>query len=125
MCFRVVIIRYANALVLAVLWILYMSFTHTGQEWYGYGWEIQLSQTGFLAIFLCPLLDLRPFPRHAPPIPIIVLFRWLIFRIMLGAGLIKIRGMKYGGNAMALITTSKRTPFPARGAVVNFYRVKP
>ena len=30
-----------------------------------YGWEIQLVETGFLAIFLCPLVDGRPFPRRA------------------------------------------------------------
>ena len=45
------------------LWALYMSFVHVGQVFYGYGWEIQLLETGFLAIFLCPLLDSRPFPR--------------------------------------------------------------
>jgi hypothetical protein len=83
---------YANALMLAVLWFLYMSFVHVGQEWYGYGWEIQLTETGFLAIFLCPLLNGKPFPRYAPPFIIIILFRWLACRIMLGAGLIKVRG---------------------------------
>ncbi len=33
---------------LFVLWILYMSFVHVGQEWYGYGWEVQLLETGLL-----------------------------------------------------------------------------
>jgi hypothetical protein len=88
----VVLLGYANALVLAVLWALYLSVVHVGQLWYGYGWEIQLLETGFLAIFLCPLLDGRPFPRRPPPTPVLWLFRWLIFRIMLGAGLIKLRG---------------------------------
>ena len=88
----VVLLGYANALLMAVLWFLYLSFIHIGQDWYGYGWEIQLLETGFLAIFLCPLLDGRPFPRRPPPRLVIWLFRWLIFRIMLGAGLIKLRG---------------------------------
>ena len=35
---------------MTVLWLLYMSFVHLGQDWYGYGWEIQLLETGFLAI---------------------------------------------------------------------------
>jgi hypothetical protein len=86
------LLGYANAILLAVLWALYMSFVHVGQVWYGYGWEIQLLETGFLAIFLCPLVDPRPFPPSAPPVPIFWLFRWLVFRIMLGAGLIKMRG---------------------------------
>jgi hypothetical protein len=88
----VVMLGYANAVLMTVLWALYMSFIHIGQDWYGYGWEIQLLETGFLAIFLCPLLDGRPFGRRAPPKLVIWLFRWLIFRIMLGAGLIKLRG---------------------------------
>src|SRR5207237_64123 len=74
------------------LWALYVSYVHIGQDWYGYGWEIQLIETGFLAIFLCPLLDPRPFPRRPPPTIVVWLFRWLIFRIMLGAGLLKLRG---------------------------------
>ena len=81
-----------NAPMLAVLWALYMSVVHVGQDWYGYGWESQLLETGFLAIFLCPWLDARPFSRREPPRVVIWLFVWLGFRIMLGAGLIKLRG---------------------------------
>jgi hypothetical protein len=88
----IVLLGYANALLMAALWALYMSFVHIGQDWYSYGWEIQLLETGFLAIFLCPLLDGRPFPRRPPPVAVIWLFRWLIFRIMIGAGMIKWRG---------------------------------
>src|SRR5438874_1077068 len=88
----IVLCGYANALILAVLWIIYTSIVHVGQIWYGYGWETQLLETGFLSIFLCPLLDLRPFPKRPPPLLVIWLFRWLGFRIMIGAGLIKLRG---------------------------------
>ncbi len=108
----IVIAGFANAPLLAVLWLLYMSFVHVGQEWYGYGWEIQLTETGFLAIFLCPLLDWRPFPRQAPPMPIIVLFRWLVFRLMLGAGLIKVRGDEVWRNATALYYHFETQPIP-------------
>jgi hypothetical protein len=87
-----VLCGYANALVMLLLWALYLSFVHIGQDWYGFGWETQLLETGFLAIFLCPLLDGRPFPRRPSPRVVLWLFRWLIFRIMLGAGLIKLRG---------------------------------
>src|SRR5207249_5149288 len=86
------LLGFANAILLAVLWALYMSFVHVGQVWYGYGWEIQLLETGFLSIFLCPLIDPRPFPKSRPPILVFWLFRWLGFRIMVGAGLIKLRG---------------------------------
>src|SRR6201999_2077189 len=98
----IVLAGFANAPLMGILWFLYMSFVNVGQEWYGYGWEIQLLETGFLAIFLCPLLDLRPFPKRPPPILIIGLFRWLIFRIMHGSGLIKIRGDEVWRNGTAL-----------------------
>ncbi|HET6347748.1 MAG TPA: lipase maturation factor family protein [Candidatus Krumholzibacteria bacterium] len=108
----VVLLGFANAPLLTVLWLLYMSFVHVGQDWYGYGWEIQLLETGFLAIFLCPLIDLRPFPKRAPPTPVIVLFRWLSFRIMLGAGLIKVRGDEVWRNATALYYHFETQPLP-------------
>jgi hypothetical protein len=103
---------YANVILMAVLWMLYMSFVHVGQDWYGYGWEIQLLETGFLAIFLCPLFDARPFPSHAPPLVTIWLFRWLIFRIMLGAGLIKLRGDPCWRDLTALFYHFETQPIP-------------
>ena len=103
---------FANALILALLWFLYMSFVNVGQEWYGYGWEIQLLETGFLAIFLCPLLDLRPFPKRPPPKPIIILFQWLICRIMLGSALIKLRGDEVWRNGTALYYHFETQPIP-------------
>jgi len=108
----VVVAGYANAPLLAVLWFFYLSIVHVGQDWYGYGWEIQLTETGFLAVFLCPLLDPRPFPRYAPPLPIIILFRWLTFRIMLGSGLIKFRGDKIWRNGTALYYHFETQPIP-------------
>jgi hypothetical protein len=103
---------YANAIILALLWALYMSFVHVGQDWYGYGWEVQLLETGFLSIFLCPLLDARPFPRRAPPTIVFWLFRALIFRIMLGAGLIKIRGDASWRDLTALYYHFETQPIP-------------
>jgi hypothetical protein len=106
------VIGFANSLLLATLWILYMSFVHLGQDWYGYGWEIQLLETGFLAIFLCPLLDARPFPRREPPLVVIWLFRWLIFRLMLGSALIKLRGDPVWRDLTALYYHFETQPLP-------------
>jgi hypothetical protein len=103
---------YANALMLAILWALYLSFVHVGQDWYGYGWEFQLLETGFLAIFLCPLLDARPFPGREPSVAVIWMFRWLIFRIMLGAGLIKMRGDASWRDLSALYYYFETQPIP-------------
>ncbi len=103
---------YCNSISLAVMWVLYESIVHVGQEWYGYGWEIQLLETGFLAIFLVPLLDPRPFPSRAPPLPVIWLFRWLIVRIMLGSALIKLRGDACWTDLTALYFFFETQPIP-------------
>ncbi|CAK6961791.1 lipase maturation factor 1 isoform X1 [Scomber scombrus] len=85
----------ANMVIMVALWVLYHSLVNVGQLWYSFGWESQLLETGFLAIFLCPVWSLSQVPRCCPPSLICIwTFRWLIVRIMLGAGLIKIRGDK-------------------------------
>jgi hypothetical protein len=105
-------IGFANGLILFFIWFLYLSFVHIGQLWYGYGWEIQLLETGFLAIFLCPILDPRPFPKSPPPILIFWLLRWLTFRIYIGAGLIKIRGDSCWRNLSCLFYHYETQPIP-------------
>jgi hypothetical protein len=102
----------ANSVMMLALWALYMSIVHVGQDWYGYGWETQLLETGFLAVFLCPLLDARPFPRREAPLPVIWLFRWLIIRIMLGSGLIKLRGDSAWRDLTALYYHFETQPIP-------------
>jgi len=109
----VVLAGYANAIILTVLWVMYMSIVHIGQIWYGYGWETQLLETGFLSIFLCPLLDARPFPKRAPPLLVIWLFRWLGFRIMIGAGLIKLRGDPCWRDLTCLYYHYETQPIPS------------
>lgn len=88
-----VIFGAANVPMMAALWVLYMSIVNLGQTWYSFGWESQLLETGFLGIFMVPVLSLTRFPSLTPtPLVVIWGYRWLLFRIMLGAGLIKVRG---------------------------------
>src|SRR5262249_4535816 len=71
--------------VWTLLWMLYLSFVNVGQVFYGFGWESILLEAGFFTIFLgCN--------RVAPPQVTIWVLRWLLFRVMFGAGLIKLRG---------------------------------
>lgn len=80
--------RYGWGVHLAVwttLWLLYLSFVNVGQIFYGFGWETLLLEAGFLAIFLGPA-------RAGTSLVMMYLFRWLEFRVMFGAGLIKLRG---------------------------------
>jgi len=68
-----------------VLWVLYLSIMNVGGTFYGFGWESQLLETGFLAIFLGNV-------GTPPSFLVILLFRWIAFRVEFGAGLIKLRG---------------------------------
>lgn len=68
-----------------LLWVLYLSIVNVGQSWYSFGWESILLESGFLAIFVGN-------DRVGPPVLVMWLARWLVFRIEFGAGLIKLRG---------------------------------
>ncbi|MFD5584120.1 lipase maturation factor family protein [Streptomyces sp. NPDC127063] len=68
-----------------VPWALYLSIVNVGQTWYSFGWESLLLETGFLAAFLGN-------DDVAPPVVVLFLLRWILFRVEFGAGLIKMRG---------------------------------
>jgi hypothetical protein len=76
---------WSNAAAWAAIYILYLSFVNVGQTWYAFGWESILLECAFFAVFLG---GSRAMPQAIP----IWLFRWLLFRVMFGAGLIKLRG---------------------------------
>jgi hypothetical protein len=86
------VLGYANLPSLAVLWVIYGSYVRVGQLWFSFGWEIQILETTVVAACLVHPWDPRPLRAPAPPPLAILLMRWLAFRIMLGAGLIKLRG---------------------------------
>jgi len=87
-----VLLGYANLPMLLVLWAIYGSFERVGQTWFSFGWEIQLLETTVIVAALAHPWDPRPLAARSPPVTALVLLRWLTFRIMLGAGLIKLRG---------------------------------
>lgn len=70
---------------LFVLWGFYLSIANVGRLFYGYGWESFLCEAGILAVFLG---GAHQEVSHV----ILYLVAWLLFRVMFGAGLIKIRG---------------------------------
>ena len=76
---------WAAAAVWALLWLLYLSFVNIGQTFYGFGWETLLCEVGFVTIFAGS-------SRMTPNLWLIWIWRWTLFRLMFGAGLIKLRG---------------------------------
>lgn len=76
---------WVSVVLWAAIYVLYLSFVNVGQTFYGFGWESILLECCFFAMFLGS-------GRLVPHMAGIWLFRWLLFRIMFGAGLIKLRG---------------------------------
>jgi hypothetical protein len=111
--FYVMLTGCANALMMFLLWIAYFSIVNVGQTWYSFGWESQLLEAGFLAIFLVPYFHLQTFPTLTPT-PWVVIWgnRWCMFRLMLGAGLIKIRGDKCWKDLTAMKYHYQTQPVP-------------
>jgi hypothetical protein len=87
----VMVLGAANVPLLFALWMCQRSLMAVGGPWYGFGWEPQLAELGFHALFMVPLLSLRNCPNLPVPIPVLWTLRWFLFRIMMGAGLIKLK----------------------------------
>ncbi|MBT3784574.1 lipase maturation factor family protein [bacterium] len=108
-----VVLGFANSLVLFLLWFLYLSFVHIGQVFYGFGWESIVLETGFLSIFLCRIWKFDLFdPDSPPPTCVMWLLRWELFRIMFGAGLIKLRGDACWPDLTCLFYHFETQPIP-------------
>lgn len=103
-----------NAPLAAALWLLYLSIVNVGQVFWGFGWELMLLESGFLTIWLAPALSPRLYRTGAAPPPsgIVWLYRWLVFRLMLGAGLIKLRGDECWRALTCLDTHFETQPLP-------------
>ncbi|MEU6219013.1 lipase maturation factor family protein [Streptomyces sp. NPDC047022] len=76
---------WAGMVLWLIPWAMYLSIVNVGQTWYSFGWESLLLEVGFLAVFLGN-------DSVAPPIVVLFLLRWILFRVEFGAGLIKLRG---------------------------------
>ena len=145
-------------LILFLLWLIHLSIVTitsvSGSSFYQYGWESQLLETGFLAIFLCDLpflsmqetiTDWKDKPlvlnrswqlcalwkdyvpitvttsktravttsTNEPSYVILYLMQWLIFRISMGAGLIKIRGSSCWTDKTCLWYHFETQPLPS------------
>lgn len=107
------ILGFANSITLFILWFLQLSFIHVGQSFWSFGWETNLLEITFLSLFMVPFWNLRPFERGVPPSKVImVLQRWVLFRLMFGAGLIKLRGDSCWSDLTCLNYHFETQPIP-------------
>ena len=96
-----------SAGVWLVLWMLYQSIVNVGQTFYSFGWESMLLEAGFFAIFLGP-------SRVEPPLVPILCLRFMLLRVELGAGLIKIRHDECWRKLTCLYWHHETQPLPNR-----------
>ncbi|QGH70215.1 lipase maturation factor family protein [Pseudactinotalea sp. HY158] len=96
---------WAPALVFGALYGLYLSIVNAGQVFYGFGWESLLLEAGFLAVFLGS-------GDVGTPVITLVAFRWLLFRVEFGAGMIKLRGDRVWRDLTALDFHHETQPMP-------------
>ncbi|MFX1758238.1 lipase maturation factor family protein [Rhodococcus sp. As11] len=105
-----------SMLVWFVMWLLYLSIVNVGQVWYSFGWESLLLEAGVLAIFLGNA-------DTAPPLLVLILLRWLLFRLEFGAGLIKMRGDRCWRDLTCLYYHHETQPMP--GPFSRYFHLLP
>jgi len=88
-----------------LIWGGYLSIVDVGQTFYAFGWERLILEAGFLAAFLGS-------NETTPPITVIVLARWLVFRLEFGAGMIKLRGDRCWRDLTAMFYHHETQPMP-------------
>ncbi|MBI2711457.1 MAG: lipase maturation factor family protein [Bdellovibrio sp.] len=120
-CAIPVALGFATFPLLLILWTIQLSFVNSGQLFYGFGWETQLLELTFYSFFLAPFWN--PMKTTAAPRITIWAMRWMLFRLMLGAGLIKIRGDECWSDLTCLLYHYETQPNPS--PVSFFYHHMP
>jgi lipase maturation factor 1 len=83
----------AQGPLLLALWFIYLSLVVTGNVFMGFQWDSLLLEAGLLAALLAPWRAFSPFQAlRPPPRAAILLFHWLLFRLMFLSGLVKWTG---------------------------------
>ena len=108
----VVVAGYANAIIMTLLWVLYMSIRPRRAGLVRLRLGNSTAGNRLPGHFPLPAARWPAFPKRAPPLRCIWLFRWLIFRIMLGAALIKLRGDSCWRDLTALYYHFETQPIP-------------
>jgi hypothetical protein len=109
------IVGFAAAPAFIICWALYLSFVTAGQDFMSFQWDALLLEAGFLAMFMAPWTVLDKRTGAALPRSIIFMWmtRWLLFRLMLLSGLVKIASRDPSWlNATALNFHYETQPLP-------------
>jgi hypothetical protein len=70
---------------------LYLSLSSVTRTFLNFQWDILLTEAGFIALFVAPMrLRMKVPCVPAPPVPAMLLVRWLLFRLMFSSGVVKL-----------------------------------
>ncbi|MFQ5702265.1 MAG: lipase maturation factor family protein, partial [Acidobacteriota bacterium] len=76
---------------LGLCWALYLSLATVSGTFLNFQWDYLLLEAGFLSIFMAPLSWRTGAGRNVPPGRLArSLVSWLVFRLMLGSGIVKL-----------------------------------
>jgi hypothetical protein len=100
-CSLLLIFGFAPAVSLVALFVLYLSLTIAGQDFFNFQWDVLLLETGFLSIFFAPWRlwprQLLLWPRSLPPATAstvsaagLFLLKLLLFKLIVMSGVVKL-----------------------------------
>eukprot|EP01104_Vermistella_antarctica_P014541 TRINITY_DN45_c0_g1_i1.p1 TRINITY_DN45_c0_g1~~TRINITY_DN45_c0_g1_i1.p1 ORF type:complete len:684 (+),score=142.85 TRINITY_DN45_c0_g1_i1:46-2097(+) len=84
--FSILSLVYPFAVFYLLMWFSYLSLVNVGQVFYGFQWDSLLLEAGFLAVFVAPILSRRETPSYV----VVLMQRWLLFRLMFASGAVKL-----------------------------------
>ena len=95
-------------------WACYLSLSTVCGTFLGYQWDTLLLEVGFLAIFLAPNQLLPKFSKEVRPSKLIVwLYYWLLFRLMLSSGIVKLNSGDFTWRTLTALNFHYETqPIP-------------
>ena len=101
------------SVALTLLWLTYLSVSVVCGEFLSYQWDALLLETGLLAIFLAPGTKGHGPSASDPPRLARWLLLWLLFRLMVGSGVVKLAsGDPTWHNLTALTFHFNTQPIP-------------
>jgi predicted DCC family thiol-disulfide oxidoreductase YuxK len=108
-----VVAGFLPSVALTLLWLTYLSVSIVCGEFLSYQWDALLLETGLLAIFLVPSTKDQGPSVSDPPRLARWLLLWLLFRLMVGSGIVKLAsGDPTWHNLTALTFHFNTQPIP-------------
>ncbi|MFT5386977.1 MAG: hypothetical protein ACI9E5_000099 [Candidatus Omnitrophota bacterium] len=99
------ILGWFEAVVIFILWSLYLSIVSVGRDFYSFQWDIFLLEVSFLSIFLASWrIKSKSLKEDPPSVVIVGLLYWVVFRIVFESGMVKLTSGDISWRNMTALT---------------------